>query len=124
MRDRLREKSMRYNAGTVNGIPYFRCDDIVTELKEFVKECAMARRLTRREGVKDDSLRVTVSIDKGGGRTVAFLTVMDVEKSLSPLNSVFMGVYEGSDDRDSIQSESRLPYEPLCRSLVFLPLIV
>ena len=104
MRDKLEGDATRYQAGTVNGITYFRCEDIVTELKEFVKECALAGQLTRRLGAPDDSLRVTVSIDKGGSYTKAFITVWDVDQSLSPLHAVFMGVYAGSDDYESIKA--------------------
>jgi len=104
MRDKLEGDATRYQAGTVNGISYFRCEDLVTELKEFVKECALAGQLTRRLGAPDDSLRVTVSIDKGGSYTKAFITVWDVDQSLSPLHAVFMGVYAGGDDYESIKA--------------------
>jgi len=81
----------RYEAGTTaSGIPYFRCTDIVAELEEFVREKAIARLLTRRIGVTNDALRVTVLIDKGGGYTKAFITVWDVENGMSPTNAVFM----------------------------------
>jgi hypothetical protein len=33
MRDQLEDDAARYQAGTVNGITYCRCEDIVTELK-------------------------------------------------------------------------------------------
>jgi hypothetical protein len=104
MRDQLEDDAARYQAGTVNGITYCRCEDIVTELKEFVKECALAGQLTRRLGATDDALRVTVSIDKGGSSTKAFITVWDADQSLSPLRAVLMGVYAGTDDRQSIKS--------------------
>ena len=104
MRDQLDGDATRYQAGTVNGITYCRCEDIVTELKEFVKECAIAGQLTRRLGAPDDALRVTVSIDKGGSYTKAFVTVWDADQSLSPLRAVLMGVYSGTDDRESMKA--------------------
>ena len=104
MRDELEGDSTRYQAGNVNGMTYFRCEDVTTELKEFVKDCAMAGQLTRRLGAPDDSLRVTVSIDKGGSYTKAFITVWDVDQSLSPLHAVFMGVYKGADDYESMKA--------------------
>ncbi len=104
MRAKLEGVAARYEAGTVNGITYCRCEDIVTELKEFVKECAIAGQLTRRLGAPDDALRVTVSIDKGGNYTKGFITVWDVDQSLSPLRAVLMGVYNGTDDRESVKA--------------------
>jgi Protein of unknown function (DUF1280) len=93
----------RYESGTTdNGITFVRCTDIVAELEEFVSEKAMARLLTRRVGVTNDALRVTVMIDKGGGYTKAFISVWDVENGLSPTNAVFMGMFAGKDDRDSV----------------------
>jgi len=74
----------------------------VAELEEFVSEKAMARLLTRRVGVTNDALRITVMIDKGGGYTKAFISVWDVENGLSPTNSVFMGMYAGEDNHDSV----------------------
>jgi len=104
MRDQLEDDAARYQAGTVNGITYCRCEDIVTELREFVKECALAGQLKRRLGAPDDALRVTVSIDKGGSYTKAFITVWDADQSLSPLRAVLMGVYCGTDDREAIKA--------------------
>jgi hypothetical protein len=104
MRDQMEGDAARYQAGTVNGITYCRCEDIVTELKEFVRECAMAGQLKRRLGAPDDALRVTVSIDKGGSYTKAFITVWDADQSQSPLRAVLIGVYCGTDDRLSIKA--------------------
>lgn len=104
MRDQMEGDAARYQVGTVNGITYCRCEDIVTELKEFVKECALAGQLKRRLGAPDDALRVTVSIDKGGSYTKAFITVWDADQSQSPLRAVLLGVYSGTDDRQSIKS--------------------
>lgn len=93
----------RYDGGTTpGGLHYYRCTDIVAELEECVREHAKAGRLTRRIGVTDDALRVTVLVDKGGRYTKGFVTVWDVDAGQSPTNSVFMGLYEGGDDRDSV----------------------
>ena len=109
LREEIDELAKRYEAGTVSTvgtaakvIPYFRCTDIVAELEEFVREKAIARLLTRRIGVTNDALRVTVLIDKGGGYTKAFITVWDVENGMSPTNAVFLGMYEGKDDHDAV----------------------
>jgi hypothetical protein len=92
----------RYEAGTTSsGIHYFRCTDIVAELEEFVREHAIAGRLTRRVGVTNDALRVTVMVDKGERYTKAFISVWDAAEGVSPTNAVFMGFYEGEDDHDS-----------------------
>jgi len=77
MRNRMEEDSKRYKAGEVNDIPYYRCENIVTELEEAVKECAMAGQLTGRLGMTTDALRVTISIDKGGEYTKGFITLWD-----------------------------------------------
>ena len=79
----------RYETGTTD----IRCTDIVAELEEFVCEKAMAKLLTRRVGMTNDALRVTVMIDKGGGYTKAFISVWDVNQGSSPTNSVFMGMF-------------------------------
>ena len=93
----------RYEAGTTDsGITYVRCTDIVAELEEFVNEKATAQLLTRRVGMTNDELRITVMIDKGGGYTKAFITVWDVEQGMSPTSSVFMGMYAGDDNHDSV----------------------
>ena len=93
----------RYETGTTDsGITYVRCTDIVAELEEFVCEKAMAKLLTRRVGMTNDALRVTVMIDKGGGYTKAFISVWDVNQGSSPTNSVFMGMFTGKDNRDSV----------------------
>lgn len=102
LRQEMKEIADRYESGTVNGISYYRCTDIVSELAEFVREKAIAGQLTRRIGVTTDALRVTVMMDKGGGYTKAFISVWDVEQSLSPTNAVFMGFYSGGDDRESV----------------------
>jgi hypothetical protein len=103
LREEIDEMAKRYEAGTTaGGITYFRCMDIVAELKEFVREKAMARLLARRVGVANDALRVTVMVDKGGGYTKAFISVWDVEQGLSPTNAVFLGFYSGKDDHDSV----------------------
>ncbi len=103
LRKEIDEMAARYEAGTTaTGIHYFRCTDIVAELEEFVREKAIARLLTRRIGVTNDALRVTVLIDKGGGYTKAFITVWDVENGMSPTNAVFLCMYEGKDHHDSV----------------------
>ena len=103
LRTGINGNSTRYEAGTTDsGIPFFRCTDIVAELEELVADNAKAGRLNRRLGVTNDALRVTVMMDKGGGYTKAFITVWDVDQGLSPLNSVFMGWYQGQDNHDSV----------------------
>ena len=100
--------STRYEAGTTDsGIPFFRCSDIVAELEEFVADKAKAGRLTRRVGVTNDALRVTVMLDKGGGYTKAFISVWDVDQGLSLLHAVFMGWYQGQDNHDSVYAVFR-----------------
>jgi len=103
LRDEINEMAKRYETGTTDsGITYIRCADIVAELEEFVREKAKARLLTRRVGMTNDALRVTVMIDKGGGYTKAFISVWDVEQGLSPTNAVFLGMYAGEDNHDSV----------------------
>ncbi len=104
MRAEMDATAARYKDGTVNGIPFVRCVDIVTELREFVESHARKGTLTRRLGAPDDALRVTLSVDKGGSYTKAFLTVWDADQSLSPLHAVFVGVYRGTDDHESIRA--------------------
>jgi Protein of unknown function (DUF1280) len=97
-----------YETGAVKfnqkDVRYVRLMKVKERVLEVLKGHAENGHLRQYSAISGDKLRVTVSGDKGGSSTKLLLSFWDVEKGLSPHNSIPLALYKEEEDYELMKA--------------------